>query len=241
MRLRNRIKDNKLMFLVVILYTALLLIAPAKGIKALDNTGYYLKEMLQIMPVIFVLTVTIETWIPKEIITNKLGDHSGITGNVLSFVLGSISAGPIYAAFPICKMLLKKGASIVNIVIILSAWAVIKVPMLANEVKFLGLEFMATRWILTVLAIVAMAYISGFIIKKEDIQSTTQEKDPTVLFEVTSAYCVGCGICTKLVPDFFEMQDNKGVLKAIPTQQDAIEAIQLAIDKCPTKAIQYYG
>ena len=31
---------------------------------------------------------------------------------------------------------LKKGASISNIVIILSAWAVIKVPMLANEAKF---------------------------------------------------------------------------------------------------------
>lgn len=237
----KRIKENKLLVLVAILYSALLLFAPDKGIKALGNTSYYLKEMIQIMPVIFVLTVMIETWIPRETITHKLGDHSGILGNLLSFLLGSISAGPIYAAFPICKMLLKKGASVVNIIIILSSWAVIKVPMLANETKFLGVEFMATRWVLTVIAIVAMAYITAFIVKKEDIQAADQQKDPTVLFEVKSAYCIGCGICTKIAPDLFEITNNKGSLKALPTDQDAIQTIQLAIEKCPTKAIQYYG
>jgi hypothetical protein len=41
-----------------------------------------------------------------------------------------------------------------NLVIILSAWAVIKVPMLLNELKFLEFEFMAVRWVLTVIAIV---------------------------------------------------------------------------------------
>jgi uncharacterized membrane protein YraQ (UPF0718 family) len=64
------------------------------------------------------------------------------------------------------KSLLKKGASISNIVIILSAWAVIKVPMLANEAKFLGVNFMAVRWVLTVTAIFVMAYMVGKIVKK---------------------------------------------------------------------------
>ena len=40
-----------------------------------------------------------------------------------------------------------------SIIIILSSWAVIKIPMLLNEAKFLGAKFMIIRWLLTVIAI----------------------------------------------------------------------------------------
>jgi len=237
----EKIKTHKLIALVTVLYAGLLIFLPEKAMSAFANTGYYLKEMIQIMPVIFVLTVTIETWVPKETITKKLGDQSGIIGNLLSFILGSISAGPIYAAFPICKMLLKKGASITNIVIILSSWAVIKVPMLANEAKFLGPDFMATRWILTLISILAMAYVTTFIVKKKDLSTNETSSDPSVLFEIKSAYCIGCGVCTKLAPTYFEMKNSKGQLKTVPTKKEASEEIFIAIENCPTKAIQYYG
>ena len=106
------------------------------------------------MPVIFVLTALLDLWVPKDKIVKLLGKESKIKGVVLSVILGSISAGPIYAAFPLCVMLQKKGASIRNLIIILSAWAVIKVPMLLNEMKFLGLKFMAIRWALTLISII---------------------------------------------------------------------------------------
>ncbi|MCK5764148.1 MAG: hypothetical protein KAH05_08515 [Clostridiales bacterium] len=80
-------------------------------------------------------------------------------GYFFSFVIGSISAGPIYASFPIVKLLMKKGVSVGNTVIIISSWAVIKVPMLINEVKFLEFEFMALRWVLTIAAILIMSQI----------------------------------------------------------------------------------
>jgi uncharacterized membrane protein YraQ (UPF0718 family) len=241
MMIVKKIKNNKLMFAVGLIYIILLLFFPQKGMMAVKNTSYYLMEMLQIMPVIFALTVAIEAWVPKEVITKRLGNNSGIVGNILSLILGSISAGPIYAAFPICKMLLKKGASVVNIVIILSSWAVIKVPMLANEAKFLGLEFMYTRWILTVISIFVMAYISSLVVKKEDISGVEIVEHSKGSFEIKAAYCVGCGICAELVPEYFEMYESKGRFKSVPTEKEAIEAIQGAIEKCPTKAIRYYG
>ena len=236
MNLISKIKNNKLIFIVGISYIVLLIFYPDKGMKALSNTSYYLIEMAQILPVIFVITIVIEAWIPKETITKRLGSNAGIIGNILSLILGSISAGPIYAAFPICKMLLKKGASIVNIVIILSSWAVIKIPMLANEAKFLGLQFMATRWILTVIAILVMAYLSAIIVKKEDIPSVVKKG-----FELKDSYCIGCGVCAKLVPEYFEMNNGKALLKSISTEKEALDAIQIALDKCPTKAIRFYG
>ena len=160
-------KKNMMLSVVVLLYAALFVFRTDMAILSLKNSSYYIIEMLQIIPVGFILTSLIEAWVPKKVIMNNLGEKSGIKGPIISLFLGSVSAGPIYAAFPICKMLLKKGASIANIVVILSAWAVIKIPMLANEAKFLGPKFMAVRWILTTVSIFIMAYVISTIVKRK--------------------------------------------------------------------------
>jgi len=41
---------------------------------------YYIIEMLQIMPVIFILTSIIEAWVPKEVIMKGFGEKAGIKG-----------------------------------------------------------------------------------------------------------------------------------------------------------------
>ena len=153
------------------------IVNPTLGIESVHNSGFYIKEMLLIMPVIFILTALLELWIPKEKITQFLGREAGVKGIILSFVVGSISAGPIYAAFPMCVMLHKKGASIRNIVIILGSWAVIKVPMLLNEAKFLGLKFMIIRWVLTIIAIIIFSWISAKLIKDDDLPSEVGAED----------------------------------------------------------------
>lgn len=143
MKILKKAKDNTFLIVVVAAYILMFILKPDMGVTSIKNSAYYIKEMLMIMPVIFVLTALLDTWIAKEKITKYLGKESKVKGIILSFVLGSISAGPIYAAFPMCVMLHKKGASVRNLVIILSSWAVIKVPMLLNEAKFLGIKFMA--------------------------------------------------------------------------------------------------
>jgi len=234
MNVKSIIKKNKLLFLVVITYITIFIIAPDKAARSVENSVYYLIEMLQVLPVIFLFTVVIEAIVPKEMIIRGFGEKSGFRGNLLALLLGSISAGPIYAAFPVSKTLLGKGASISNIVIILSTWAVIKVPMLANEVKFLGMDFMGVRWVLTVTAIFLMAYITGLIIKKKDLPANKTE---VMSLEINEEYCIGCGICIKLCPDYYEMDDNKVVVKKMPEGEKAMSAIQESIDKCPSNAI----
>ncbi len=234
----ERLKKNKLIVLVALIYLSLFIINPEKAKLALDNSSYYLIEMIQIMPVIFLLTVVIDAWVPKDLIVTKLGEGSGITGNLFSILLGSISAGPIYAAFPICKMLIKKGASIMNIIIILSAWAVIKIPMLANEAKFLGAKFMGLRWVLTVIAILIMAFISSKIIKKEDlvVEETSEE-----LFKINVNSCIGCSICVKAAPEYFELENKKAVQKKEPISDEDVKLLLKVLEECPVKAISYYG
>ena len=188
------------------------------------------------MPVIFVLTALLDMWVPKEKIMKFLGKDAKAKGVFLAFVVGSISAGPIYAAFPMCVMLHKKGASIRNIIIILSSWAVIKVPMLLNETKFLGPKFMAIRWILTVIAIIIFSWIASKVLKDEDLPGETVTKTGLSL---NRDACMGCTLCAKNYSEIFEIQGRKAMIKTYDKTTIDKEKLQNMIKACPVNAIEY--
>lgn len=231
----EKIKNHLFTIIVITAYLILFILKPSMGVSALGNSGYYIKEMLMIMPVIFVLTALLDTWVPKEKISQYLGKEAKFKGTLLSLVLGSVSAGPIYAAFPMCVMLHNKGASIKNLVIILSSWAVIKLPMLLNEMKFLGFKFMIIRWILTVIAIVIFAWLTEKLVKDNDLP---QAKTPCAGLMVNTDACMGCKLCTKLYPEYFILENKRAVLKADAPAPD-LDKIFHAIETCPVKAISY--
>lgn len=229
------IKTNLFLMVVLLAYIVLSLIDPKLGVQGISNSGYYIKEMLMIMPVIFVLTALLDSWVPKETIIKLLGKEAKLKGVVLSFLLGSISAGPIYAAFPFCGTLHKKGASIKNIVIILSSWAVVKIPMLLNEAKFLGFEFMALRWILTIIAILIFAIITSKIVKDEDLLQNEKELESGITINKNA--CMGCTICSKKYPEVFSIEDKKAMVKAYSSID--MERLRSVINSCPVRAIEY--
>jgi len=229
------LKVNIFLVGVISVYIILAIINPAMSFQGIKNSWYYIKEMIMIMPVIFVLTALLDSWIPKETIIKFLGKEAKTKGVILAFILGSISAGPIYAAFPFCIMLHKKGASIKNIVIILSAWAVVKIPMLLNETKFLGIKFMAIRWVLTILGILLFSWLTAKIVKDKDLSSGKEEIVTGV--SVNSYACMGCTVCTKKYPALFEMDSKKAIIKKYSELH--IELLQETIVACPVRAIQY--
>ena len=234
MTIIKKIKENLFLVIVALAYVIMFIAKPAMGIESVKSSGYYIKEMLMIMPVIFVLTALLDMWVPKEKITQYLGKDAKAKGIFFSFLVGSISAGPVYAAFPMCVMLHKKGASIRNIVIILSSWAVIKVPMLLNETKFLGLKFMATRWVLTVIAIIIFSWITAKIIKDKDLPGEVLTQAG---LHINRDACMGCTLCTKNYPEVFEMENRKALVK--PYGALDIDRLENAIKACPVKAISY--
>lgn len=225
--------------LVILAYIFLMIFMPQKGIQSLNNSLYYVKEMILIMPVILLLTSLIDAWVPKKTIENALGEGSGLRGFLFSFLLGSFSAGPIYAAFPVCKMLAKKGTSIANIVIILSTWAVIKIPMLANESKFLGPKFMLVRWVLTTISILIMSIITGKIVEKKDLPIDVGIENKDAILSVDEHFCIGCGVCTRVSSNVFVLVNKKAKVNKKISKQEENEQIKSMIDKCPAKAIKY--
>lgn len=217
--------------LVVLIFAVLSATSPSKGLATLQNTFYFLKEMLFIMPVIFILTALIDSWIPKKKIKSTLGKDAGFKGNLFAFLLGSVSAGPIYAAFPICSILYKKGASLKNISILLSSWAVIKIPMLLNEGKFLGIHFMLIRWVLTLISIYTIATILNRVVHEIDLEDS--EHQPTPGVHLNASACIGCGLCIKQLPNVFALKNGKAVVSNPETGFD----VAWIIDHCPVNAI----
>ncbi|MGI6427548.1 MAG: permease [Natronincolaceae bacterium] len=233
----KKIKSNLFLVGVIVIYLLLFIINTEKAMLSVNNSGYYLKEMLVIMPVVFLLTALIEAWVPKDMIVNALGEGSGLKGSFISLALGSVSAGPIYAAFPVCKTLLQKGASISNIVVILSSWAVIKIPMLANEAKFLSPKFMITRWIFTTIAIIFMGYIVGKLVNKNDMPLKEGNSSENNIM-VNKQACTGCGICVDAAPDYFKLENRKAMPLIDTVKNEDIEKIDLAVRECPVNAIK---
>jgi uncharacterized membrane protein YraQ (UPF0718 family) len=226
---------NKMMKLAIGLYLITAFVSFEKFVSALGGSVYYFKEMLLIMPVVFMMTVLIEVWVPKAMISKSLGEKSGAKGVLLALVLGSISAGPIYAAFPITKALLKKGAGVMNVVIILSAWAVIKVPMLANEARFLGGEFMLIRWILTVIVIVVIGYVASRLVKPDQMIS---KKNIIIEPHVDEKVCIGCQLCIPHGQGLIEMKGQKAFIHYSQLHDHNKHHLIKASEVCPVSAIQ---
>ncbi len=189
-------KKNRLIILVGIAYLATSIYDPKLSLEALKVTGSYLREMLEVMPAIFVLSSLITIWVHREVIIRNFGGNSGLRGKLASLLLGSVSAGPIYAAFPLTLSLLKKGASIGNIVIMISSWAVIKVPMLFVEAKFLGIKFAVSRYLLTVPCILLMGVLCDKLLTREEVLEATKDEEDnlkTRILEALPGY--NCGTC----------------------------------------------
>ena len=131
---------------------------PAVGLKSITITADNLKDVFFTLPPIFVLLGLMDVWVPRETMTGLMGENSGAVGMIFAFLLGSIAAGPLYAAFPIAAVLLKKGSSFVNAIIFLGAWSTTKIPLLLFEASSMGWAFMLARFAVDIPGIILIAF-----------------------------------------------------------------------------------
>jgi len=138
------------------------------GARAVDVTLSNLKEMLLVLPPIFIILGLLDVWVPREQMIKLMGEGSGWRGMLLAFLLGSAAAGPLYAAFPVAQVLLKKGASMRNVLILIGAWSTTKIPMLMFELTSMGARFTLTRFIVDLGGILLIALLLEQFMKDKD-------------------------------------------------------------------------
>ncbi|MDD5777971.1 MAG: hypothetical protein PHU95_00775 [Candidatus Thermoplasmatota archaeon] len=137
----------------------LLLLYPDRRGAVTGTAGDYLVEMMLVLPAVMVIMGLFAVWVPDTLVARHLGQTSGARGIALALALGTLPTGPLYVAFPLAAALISKGARVSNMVVFLSAWACIKLPQEMMELQFLGLEFMASRLLLTIGTVVVMGLL----------------------------------------------------------------------------------
>jgi len=97
--------------------------------------------MLVLLPPVLLFVSLLDKWVEKETLIKYMGKKSGIYGTLFSLLLGVIAAGPLYVAFPMAVLFLKKGASIRYIVFFLGVWTTAKLPTAVYEFASFGVKF----------------------------------------------------------------------------------------------------
>ena len=220
------LKKNLILIIAAIAYLTAFIFDHNLFIQAVTTCGMFLKEMLEIMPAVFIITGLLSIWIPRDTITKNLGRQSGLKGKIISLLVGSISAGPIYAAFPIGQSLLKKGISISNLVVIISSWAVVKIPMLIVEQKFMGIEFTITRYLLTIPCIFLIAFFTEKKVKeiKLDMHSDVSLK-ARIAALLPQNNCGVCGYANCMSYATAIIEEKTSADKCIPGRQETATRI----------------
>ncbi|MGD9569160.1 MAG: permease [Sedimentibacter sp.] len=165
---KDILKRYKFFILLALINIILLIFNPDIGNKSIQITKSNALEMLSILPPIFVLLGILDVWVKKETMIKYMGDNSGAVGVLIAFFLGSAAAGPLYAAFPVAVVLLKKGSKLSNVLIMIGAWSTTKIPMLLFEASSMGVKFMIIRFILDLFGIAIIAYSTEKLLSKEE-------------------------------------------------------------------------
>jgi uncharacterized membrane protein YraQ (UPF0718 family) len=139
------------------------------GIKSFGIALSSFKQMTGVVPPIMIMLGLMDVWIPRETMMKYMGENSGIKGISLAMLIGSIAAGPMYAAFPFTKVLLKKGVKFSNIIIFMNAWCVTKISTLMFEFSSLGYKFTLARLLIDIPGVIIMGYLVQVLMPKNEL------------------------------------------------------------------------
>ncbi|WP_045524378.1 permease [Neobacillus niacini] len=137
----NKLKRYRFFFILLFGLIILTFINQSLGWNAFQLTVKSILDMLFLLPPVLIFVGLLDKWVEKETLIRYMGEKSGIYGILFSLLLGVIAAGPLYVAFPIAALLLKKGASIRYIVFFLGVWTTAKLPVIVYEFASFGVKF----------------------------------------------------------------------------------------------------
>lgn len=161
-------KRYKFFIVILVVNIIMMVVNPDLGKQSFKITKSNALEMISIIPPIFILLGLLDVWVKRETMIKYMGENSGILGVTIAFLLGSAAAGPLYAAFPVAVVLLKKGSKLSNVLIMIGAWSTTKIPMLLFEASSMGIKFMFIRLIFDLIGISVISYTTEKLLSTEE-------------------------------------------------------------------------
>ncbi|HAS73197.1 MAG TPA: permease [Clostridiales bacterium UBA8960] len=155
-------KHYKWTLVVFAILGLLLIFIPEIGKKATWLSLSNFANMFAVLPPIMLLIGLLDVWVPKEVMIKFMGEKSGVLGILVAFLLGALAAGPLYAAFPIAAILLKKNARLSYVIFFLGVWSTAKLPLVMFEIASFGGTFTAIH----ILSNLTVFLIGAFALEK---------------------------------------------------------------------------
>ena len=151
------------LFLIAVgaLYGLIALFNPAVVAEALASFGSLFLRIVPILVLVFGLLFLASLFLERKWLARHLGKASGVGGWALTVVCGVLSAGPLYAWYPLLGELKEKGMSGALIAAFLYSRA-LKLPLLPMTVHYFGVAYTVALSI----CIIVFAVLSGLLMKK---------------------------------------------------------------------------
>jgi uncharacterized membrane protein YraQ (UPF0718 family) len=138
---------------------------PDKTSTALRSSGKVFLNIIMPLCLVFVLMMVLNLFLKPAYITKFLGKKAGIKGILLSATAGIISAGPIYAWYPMLKALREKGTDNPFIAIFLYNRAV-KPFLLPIMISYFGWIYVLILTVFTIFGSIGVGYCVGLLVKE---------------------------------------------------------------------------
>ena len=135
--------------------------------ESLSSGGRLFLRFGPVLFLSFLVAGLAETLLPREWISQSLGEESGWRGLLLASAAGAITPAGPFISMPIAAGLLRTGAAPAAVITFLSSWSLLAVHRLfAWEIPILGAGFAFTRWGLSlglpvVVGVLARLFVRG--------------------------------------------------------------------------------
>jgi uncharacterized membrane protein YraQ (UPF0718 family) len=149
------------------LYLVLWHVAPEKTIVALRSSMVVFSHVLLPLGMVFLIMIGLNVFLKPPDLAKLLGKGTAISRNLFSAVAGVISAGPIYAWYPILKDLRERGAKHSLIAVFLVNRAV-KPFLLPMMISFFGWTYVLVLIFLTIAGSLCVGVVVGTFLDSPD-------------------------------------------------------------------------
>lgn len=152
------------MLLIGSTYLLLSLKDRQKTTQSLKMAGKSLLKLLPLLVAVFGLVGLFQEFLPPELVTQWLGESSGVLGLLIGASAGAIAIGPPLAAYPLAGSLLAAGAWPPAIAAFIVSWISVGIITLPFEAQTFGTRFALLRNSISFVAAMLCGLLLGVLL-----------------------------------------------------------------------------
>ncbi|ADK15751.1 MULTISPECIES: permease [Clostridium] len=153
-----------LYFLMFILLLVSLIKSHEKTLLALKKAWKSFENILPLfLSILFIIGIMLAILSPR-VISKIMGHQSGILGLALAALIGSCTVIPGFVTFPLAATLLKNGAGMAQITMLISTSVMVGIITIPIESKYWGKKATYVRNSLALVFSFAIAFVMGVLI-----------------------------------------------------------------------------